>query len=195
VAQLPHRWRAARRLRGLPPTDQASRARRGTAHLRSRRPGGLCAGTTIRPTGERSELCLVRHEEPGHRVPAVSPIPVMRAVPGGTGYQLLVRGELLWPGRCNAVRVRSPPGEATTCRRGVPTRRAGRARPLPLALRLTILPPGLPPTAPDAGWRPFTSEGKRAGQRGYGRDLPPDWNCPASARQRHIGSDLTLLTG
>jgi hypothetical protein len=33
-------------------------------------------------------------------------------------------------------------------------------------------PPVCPPTALDAGRRTFTSEGKRAGQRGHGRDLP-----------------------
>jgi hypothetical protein len=36
---------------------------------------------------------LVCHEGPRHRVPAVSPIPVMRAVPG-LGTRLLVRGKL-----------------------------------------------------------------------------------------------------
>ena len=30
--------------------------------------------------------------------------------------------------------------------------------------------------------RPFTSEGKRAGQRGTAEIFPPDWNCPSSAR-------------
>jgi hypothetical protein len=96
-----------------------------------------------------------------------------------------------WPDRCNAGRSRPLPGEARTC----PARcdhKASRpdAATKRLALRLTILPPSLPPTALDAGWRPFTSEGKRAGQRGYGRDLPPDWSCPTSVRQRRTGSDL-----
>ena len=57
-------------------------------------------------------------------------------------------------------------------------------------LRLRSCPPVCPPTALDTGWRPSTSMAKRAGQRGYGRDLPPDWNCPASVRQRHTSSDL-----
>ena len=47
---------------------------------------------------------------------------------GNAAYRLLVRGELLWPGRCNAVRSRPPPGEAT-CPGDVTTRRAGRTRP------------------------------------------------------------------
>ena len=38
--QLPHHRRAARRLRGLPPADQASPTRRDLARLRSRQPGG-----------------------------------------------------------------------------------------------------------------------------------------------------------
>jgi hypothetical protein len=58
---------------------------------------------------------LVCHEGPWPRVPAVSPIPVMWAVPGRTAYRLLVRGELLWPGRCSAGRSRPPPGGARTC--------------------------------------------------------------------------------
>ena len=39
VDQLPHHRRAARRLRDLPPADQASPARRDVARLRSRQPG------------------------------------------------------------------------------------------------------------------------------------------------------------
>ena len=57
----------------------------------------------------------------------------------------------------------------------------------PLVLCLTILPPGLPPNGTE---RWMAVEGKRAGQRGYSRDLAPDWNCPPSTRQRHTGSDL-----
>jgi hypothetical protein len=40
MAQLPHHRRAAHRLRGRPPADQACPARRGAAPLRSRQPGG-----------------------------------------------------------------------------------------------------------------------------------------------------------
>jgi hypothetical protein len=73
------------------------------------------------------------------------------------------------PGKVVAIGL-SYPSETKGCRPDAAT--------TPLALRLTILPPVCPPTALDAGSRPFTSEGKRAGQRGYGRDLPPDRNCP-----------------
>src|ERR1700729_1637789 len=87
---------------------------------------------------------------------------------------------------------RPPPGEATTC----PVRcdhKASRpdATTTRLALRLTILPPGLPPNG----------TGRRIGRRSRVRAkepvreamaeiFPPDWNCPASVRQRHTGSDL-----
>ena len=40
VAQLPHRRRIARRLRGRPPADQVSPGRRGTAHPQCRQPDG-----------------------------------------------------------------------------------------------------------------------------------------------------------
>jgi hypothetical protein len=51
-------------------------------------------------------------------------------------------------------------------------------------------PPVCPPTSLDAGWRTFTSEGKRAGQSGYGRDLfRPTGTVP------HLsGNDTPALT-
>jgi hypothetical protein len=150
------------------------------------------------------------HRRGSHRPPLVTPsvdwsqnpprCPVFRVGPSdlstaqapGThrrnaAYRLLVRGELLWPGRCNAVRSR-PPQEEASC----PARCDHKtSRPDPtttrLALRLTILPPSLPPNG--AG-RPFMSEGKGAGQRGHSRDLPLNWNKATSVRQRHTGSDL-----
>jgi hypothetical protein len=47
-----------------------------------------------------------------------------------------------------------------------------------------------PQFAPQRHWTPHGGRCKRAGQRGYGRDLQPDWNCPTSVRQRHTDSDL-----
>jgi hypothetical protein len=117
---------------------------RGAADRRST--GCLAGIGTVSLAQPAYAAGLVCHEGTWHRVPAVSPIPVMWAVPGRTSYRLLVRGELLRPGRCNAVRSRPPPGEARTC----PARCDHKAtRPdaatARLALRLTILPPSLPP--------------------------------------------------
>ena len=111
----------------------------------------------------------------------------------GLAYPLLVRWELLRPGQCNAARVPSyPPGEATTCPvRCDHTASRADAATTRLALRLTILPPRLPPNG----------TGRRLGGRSRVRAKEPvrevmaeifsaDWNCPASARQRHPGSDL-----
>jgi hypothetical protein len=48
----------------------------------------------------------------------------------------------------------------------------------PLALRLTILPPNLPPpTALDAWWRPFKSKGKAPVREPVVEIFQPDWNC------------------
>jgi hypothetical protein len=109
----------------------------------------------------------------------------------GPAYRLLVRGELRWPGRCNAVRARPPPGEATTC----PARcdhKASRADAATtrLALRLTILPPGLPPNGSGCRMAAVHKRGaKEAVREAMAEIFPPGWNCPASVRQQHIGSD------
>ena len=74
-------------------------------------PGCLAGIGTASLTQPGHAVGLVRHEGPWHRVPAVSPIPVMRAVPGGTGVpDCLCGAELLWPTRCNAVRVPATAG-------------------------------------------------------------------------------------
>jgi hypothetical protein len=97
-------------------------------------------------------------------------------------------------GACGSVRPCH--GQAKSCHRaelperdqGLP---AGRGHDLCLALRLTILPPSLPPNG----------TGRRLGGRSRARAkepvreamveiFPPDWNCPTSVRQRHTGSDL-----
>ena len=110
---------------------------------------------------------------------------------GNAAYRLLVRGELLWPGRCNAVRSRPPPGEATCparCDHKASRPDAATAR---LALRLTILPPSLPPNA--TGHRLGSRSRVRAKEpvrQAMVEIFPLGWNCPASARQRHTGSDL-----
>ena len=122
-------------------------------------------------SGVVTESAMVPVFRVGRSHPSTAQAP--RTHRGNAAYRLLVRGGLLWPGRCDAVRSRPPPGEARTC----PARcdhKAGRPDPATarLALRLTILPPGLPPngTGRRLGGR-SRAEGKRAGQTGHGRDL------------------------
>jgi len=86
------------------------------------------------------------------------------------------------PGKVVAIRL-SYPSETKGCRPDVAT--------TPQALRLTILPPGLPPNG--TGLRMAAVSRARAEEpvrEAMVEIFPPDWNCPASARQRHTGSDL-----
>jgi hypothetical protein len=109
----------------------------------------------------------------------------------GLGYRLLMRGEWLWPGRCNTSLSRPPSGEGRTCPARC-DRKASRpgAATTRLALRLAILPPGL---APQRHWTPDGGR-SRARAKEPVRDatveiFPPDWNCP------HLpGNDTPALT-
>ena len=80
------------------------------------------------------------------------------------------------------------PADLEVARGGVLRRQPESTTAPPDCRPLTILSPDLPPTAPGAGWRPFTSASKRAGQRGYGRDLPPTSTVPYLS-----GNDTTAL--
>ena len=81
---------------------------------------------------------------------------------------------------------------------GARTEETKQLDPRPRPDTITIVWPPLndfaPHFAPQRHWRPDggrpRSEGKGTGQRGTAEIIPPDWNCPASARQRQIGSDL-----
>jgi hypothetical protein len=121
------------------------------------------------------------------------PIPVMRAVPGGAGVPTAGAWGIAAPRPVQCCAGPGyPPGEATTCpARCDHTASRPDAATTRLALRLTILPPGLPPNG----------TGRRMGRRSRVRAKEPvrevmaeifsaDWNCPASVRQRHTGSDL-----
>src|ERR1039457_7735494 len=107
----------------------------------------ITAGDAVSGVVSESAIVPVHRGGPSYLSTAEAPETHRR----NTEHRLL-RDELLWPGRCNAVRSRPPPGEPRTC----PARCDHTAsRPDPtttrLALRLTILPPRLPPTGPNAG--------------------------------------------
>jgi hypothetical protein len=89
------------------------------------------------------------------------------------------------------------PGEATTCPakydHKVSRPDAATTR---LALRLTILPPSLPPNGhwtPDGGRSRVRA--KELVRATMAEIFPPDRNSPASVMPRHTGSDLGLCLG
>ena len=133
----------------------------------------LTAGDAVSGVVPESAMVPVLRIGPSH--PSTADAPGTHR--GNAEYQLLVRDELLWPGRCDVVRSR-PPGEARTC----PARcddKAGRpgAATARLALRLTILPPTLPPNG--AGRRLGGRSRVRAKEpvrEAMAEIFPPGWN-------------------